>query len=38
LDTIKHDWYYCVLIPLTLPVMVFFVFWNWMGMKYFRHN
>ncbi|CAG8616550.1 5228_t:CDS:2 [Paraglomus brasilianum] len=38
LDWIKHDEYYCLLVPVTLSVTVYAVFWNWMGMKFFRHN
>jgi len=34
----RDDTYYCVLVPLTLPVAVFFILLNWMGMKFFRHN
>ncbi|ORX99051.1 hypothetical protein K493DRAFT_313366 [Basidiobolus meristosporus CBS 931.73] len=38
LDWIKEDTYYCLLLPITLFVSVYAVFWNWMGMKFFRHN
>ncbi|KAL1917274.1 uncharacterized protein VTP21DRAFT_4930 [Calcarisporiella thermophila] len=38
LDAIKEDVYYSALVPLTLPVTVWAVLWNWLGMKYFRHN
>ncbi|ORY05858.1 hypothetical protein K493DRAFT_192505, partial [Basidiobolus meristosporus CBS 931.73] len=38
LDWIKEDTYYCLLIPVTWFVSVYAVFWNWMGMKFFRHN
>lgn len=38
LDNIKYDYYYCLLIPLTLPASVVFVFINWLGLKIFRHN
>ncbi|CAG8595818.1 1299_t:CDS:2 [Ambispora gerdemannii] len=38
LDWIKRDEYYCLLLPITLSVTVYAVFWNWMGMKFFRHN
>ncbi|KAI9000051.1 hypothetical protein BC832DRAFT_157738 [Gaertneriomyces semiglobifer] len=31
--------YYACLWPLVVgPVIVSFVFWNWLGMKFFRHN
>ncbi|KAI8388106.1 phosphatidylinositol N-acetylglucosaminyltransferase subunit Y-domain-containing protein [Radiomyces spectabilis] len=38
LDWIKHDQYYCLLVPITAIVWIYFVVWNWMGMKFFRHN
>lgn len=38
LDYISRDTYYCVLVPLTLPVAVWWAFWNWMGLKTFRTN
>ncbi|CAG8573221.1 51_t:CDS:2 [Diversispora eburnea] len=38
LDWIKKDGYYCLLIPITLPVAVYSIFWNWLGMKFFKHN
>ncbi|CAG8533410.1 13022_t:CDS:2 [Ambispora leptoticha] len=31
LDWIKRDEYYCLLLPITLSVTVYAVFWNWMG-------
>ncbi|CDH55514.1 predicted protein [Lichtheimia corymbifera JMRC:FSU:9682] len=38
LDWIKHDEYYCLLFPITAIVWIYFIVWNWMGMKFFRHN
>ncbi|CAI2179458.1 7787_t:CDS:2 [Funneliformis geosporum] len=38
LDWIKKDEYYCLLVPLTLPVTIYAIFFNWLGMKFFRHN
>ncbi|CAG8609518.1 26009_t:CDS:2 [Dentiscutata erythropus] len=38
LDWIKIDEYYCLLIPITLLVTIHAIFWNWLGMKFFRHN
>eukprot|EP00842_Homolaphlyctis_polyrhiza_P001376 jgi/Hompol1/2239/HPOL_002101-RA len=38
LDWIQNDHYYCYLIPTLGPVCVFFIFFNWLGMKYFRQN
>ncbi|XP_008309461.1 protein preY, mitochondrial isoform X2 [Cynoglossus semilaevis] len=30
--------FYSLLLPVTLPVYVFFHLWSWMGIKLFRHN
>ncbi|XP_058502424.1 phosphatidylinositol N-acetylglucosaminyltransferase subunit Y-like [Solea solea] len=30
--------FYSLLLPLTVPVYVFFHLWSWMGLKLFRHN
>ncbi|ORY91337.1 phosphatidylinositol N-acetylglucosaminyltransferase subunit Y-domain-containing protein [Syncephalastrum racemosum] len=38
LDWIKHDEYYCLLVPITALAAIYFIMWNWMGMKFFRHN
>ncbi|KAI9228703.1 MAG: phosphatidylinositol N-acetylglucosaminyltransferase subunit Y, partial [Piptocephalis tieghemiana] len=38
LDWLKHDQYYCLMLPLLLPTTMFAVFWNWTGLKFFRHN
>ncbi|KAI9209406.1 phosphatidylinositol N-acetylglucosaminyltransferase subunit Y [Polychytrium aggregatum] len=38
LDWVKDDTYYCLLLPILGPVMVYFVFFNWLGMKFFRTN
>ncbi|KAI8090215.1 phosphatidylinositol N-acetylglucosaminyltransferase subunit Y-domain-containing protein [Gilbertella persicaria] len=38
LDWVKYDDYYCLLIPITAIVWIYWVLWNWMGMKFFRHN
>ncbi|KAH6576881.1 hypothetical protein BASA60_004347 [Batrachochytrium salamandrivorans] len=38
LDWILDDHYYCYLIPILGPVFVFIIFFNWLGMKYFRQN
>ncbi|KAJ2488813.1 hypothetical protein IWW37_004517 [Coemansia sp. RSA 2050] len=38
LDTIKRDRYYCLLMPITGLSFTFAVFWNWLGMKLFRHS
>ncbi|ORX52392.1 hypothetical protein DM01DRAFT_1323538 [Hesseltinella vesiculosa] len=38
LDWLKEDEYYCLLVPITAIVWIYFIIWNWMGMKFFRHN
>ncbi|RKP26975.1 phosphatidylinositol N-acetylglucosaminyltransferase subunit Y-domain-containing protein [Syncephalis pseudoplumigaleata] len=38
LDWIRNDQYYCLLVPLSLPLFIYAVTCNWMGMKLFRHN
>lgn len=38
LDAMGDDRYYSRLIPLTIPVGVMFVFFNWLGMNFFRNN
>jgi len=38
LDWIAQDRYYAYLVPATLPVTLYMVVWNWMSMKFFRHN
>lgn len=32
------DLYYVFLVPLTIPTFYFFIYMNWLGMKYFKHN
>ncbi|OLY82334.1 hypothetical protein AYI68_g3551 [Smittium mucronatum] len=38
LNSVKNDQYYILLVPISGLTAIFFVFGNWMGMKYFRHN
>ncbi|KAI9224649.1 phosphatidylinositol N-acetylglucosaminyltransferase subunit Y-domain-containing protein [Blastocladiella britannica] len=38
LDAIQADHYFCYMVPLTLPVTVYFVIWNWFGLKLYKHN
>ena len=38
LDAIKHDHYYCYLIPACIPVTMIFIYFNWLSLKFFRHN
>ncbi|CAH1431785.1 unnamed protein product [Lactuca virosa] len=35
---IQNDRYYCFLVPLTLPVLVFAVYLYWLSMKMFKHS
>ncbi|KAI4295354.1 hypothetical protein L6164_035408 [Bauhinia variegata] len=34
---IQNDWYYCFLVPLTLPVVMVAVYFHWLSMKMFKH-
>jgi hypothetical protein len=34
----KYDHYYCYLVPMFGPVFCFFTLFNWLGMKFFKHN
>ncbi|KAJ2162816.1 hypothetical protein GGF46_000380 [Coemansia sp. RSA 552] len=38
LDAVKDDRYFCLLMPITGLSFAFAVFWNWLGMKFFRHS
>ncbi|KAJ2829231.1 hypothetical protein IWW50_000966 [Coemansia erecta] len=38
LDAVKDDRYFCLLMPITGLSFTFTVFWNWLGMKFFRHS
>lgn len=35
---IAKDWYYMLLVPMTVPVIIWWAYLNWLGMKIFRHN
>ncbi|KAL8138699.1 hypothetical protein V2J09_004700 [Rumex salicifolius] len=37
LSAIQKDRYYCFLVPLSLPVLVVFIYFHWLSMKLFRH-
>ncbi|WVZ68026.1 hypothetical protein U9M48_017017 [Paspalum notatum var. saurae] len=37
LAAIQNDWYYCLLVPLTLPVIIVAVYLRWLSMKMFKH-
>nr|GMC89939.1 Phosphatidylinositol N-acetylglucosaminyltransferase subunit Y [Ipomoea batatas]GME21412.1 Phosphatidylinositol N-acetylglucosaminyltransferase subunit Y [Ipomoea batatas] len=34
---IQNDRYYCLLVPLTLPVLVVAAYFHWLSMKLFKH-
>mmetsp|Transcript_11880 Transcript_11880/g.30468 ORF Transcript_11880/g.30468 Transcript_11880/m.30468 type:complete len:121 (-) Transcript_11880:1670-2032(-) len=38
LRSIQEDRYYCLLVPMTLPVTIIAVTLNWISMKLFKHN
>ena len=38
LDWMRDDYYYCVLVPLTLPVTVVAMYLSWFTKMLFRHN
>ena len=37
LDFLRTDWYYSLLIPLSVPVTLVAVYANWLALKFFRH-
>jgi len=37
-DLAAEDVYYCMLVPLILPITMFAVYGNWVAMKFFRHS
>lgn len=38
LDAVKHDHYYCYLLPACIPATMLFIYINWLSLKFFRHN
>ncbi|KAJ0397368.1 hypothetical protein ATCC90586_000446 [Pythium insidiosum] len=38
LEAIERDVYYCYLVPLTIPVSILAFYFNWVSLKFFRHN
>ncbi|DBA00654.1 TPA: hypothetical protein N0F65_003583 [Lagenidium giganteum] len=38
LSSIETDFYYCYLIPLTIPISILAFYANWVSLKFFRHN
>ncbi|CAJ1948116.1 unnamed protein product [Sphenostylis stenocarpa] len=37
ISALQKDWYYCFLVPLTLPIIVVAVYFHWLTMKLFKH-
>ncbi|CAK9314212.1 unnamed protein product [Citrullus colocynthis] len=37
LSAIQNDWYYCLLVPLTLPILYVAIYFHWLSMKLFKH-
>ncbi len=37
-DFLSTDWYYALLLPMSVPVTLVAVYLNWLAMKFFRHN
>ncbi|KAG8388556.1 hypothetical protein BUALT_Bualt02G0137700 [Buddleja alternifolia] len=37
IQAIQNDWYYCFLVPLTLPILVVAIYFHWLSMKLFKH-
>mmetsp|Transcript_131765 Transcript_131765/g.228311 ORF Transcript_131765/g.228311 Transcript_131765/m.228311 type:complete len:109 (+) Transcript_131765:41-367(+) len=35
---IGEEWFYVLLVPLTVPVLMLTVYLNWLSFKFFRHN
>ncbi|KAJ3069602.1 hypothetical protein HDU98_007352 [Podochytrium sp. JEL0797] len=38
LRAIRDDNHYCYILPMLPPILLFFVFFNWMGLKLHSHN
>jgi hypothetical protein len=38
LDWIKDDEHYIFLVPSMIVTVMIFAYWNWVSMKFFRHN
>ena len=38
LDYIKHDQYFCFLLPLSVLPTYLYIYVNWLSLTYFRHN
>ncbi|KAK9125153.1 hypothetical protein Scep_013999 [Stephania cephalantha] len=37
ISAIQNDRYYCILVPVTLPLLVVAVYLHWLSMKLFKH-
>nr|KYP37272.1 hypothetical protein KK1_041530 [Cajanus cajan] len=37
ISALQNDWYYCLLVPLTLPIILVAVYFHWLNMKLFKH-
>ncbi|KAK4427102.1 ATP synthase subunit b', chloroplastic [Sesamum alatum] len=37
IPAIQNDWYYCFVVPLTLPILIVAVYFHWLSMKLFKH-
>ncbi|KAF7803249.1 putative phosphatidylinositol N-acetylglucosaminyltransferase subunit Y [Senna tora] len=37
ISAMQNDWYYCFLVPLTLPIVFVAVYFHWLSMKMFKH-
>ena len=38
LDWVKDDEHYIFLVPSMVVTVIIFAYWNWVSMKFFRHN
>eukprot|EP00242_Pyramimonas_sp_CCMP2087_P009778 CAMPEP_0198221664 /NCGR_PEP_ID=MMETSP1445-20131203/84654_1 /TAXON_ID=36898 /ORGANISM="Pyramimonas sp., Strain CCMP2087" /LENGTH=104 /DNA_ID=CAMNT_0043899887 /DNA_START=173 /DNA_END=487 /DNA_ORIENTATION=+ len=37
LDELQKDMFYCLLVPMTIPVTLIAVYANWVSLKFFKH-
>jgi hypothetical protein len=38
MDLVTELVYYAFLVPMTVPVFLFFAYWRWMGYEFFVNN
>lgn len=38
LRLIASDWYYFIALPISLPIFMWLVYFNWLYMNFFKHN